>query len=153
MKTITEINRPTCKWISTEIEKLLKKFGDEHGLDVTPPGGSFSDGEYKARISFKVRANKDGQSADEITWRKYALLVGLEADDFGREFENRKERFKIRSLNINRKRPVLAERLSDGTLFQFDAAGINRILRTTVKVVSVDEILEPNAALKIGGVK
>lgn len=140
---IKKIDRNTAREIAAAVVAQLATFAEDHGLEITQKGGSFSDVEYTAKFSFKVRNTASGESADEATFKKYAHGYNLKPEDFGAAFKCNGHTFTICGLKITaRSKPILAMR-EDGGRYRFDEFTINRLMGR----------VSPDFAALVGGAK
>lgn len=95
-------------------------------------------------VPFKVIAstlNSDGtaKNPDKEEWDKFCSAIGLEKDDFGREFTQRGRTFKITGLKLNRpKYPVNAIDVATNKGFKFPVASVTMSLRRNTAMAGVE---------------
>lgn len=76
---MTKIDRQNLRILTDVVHEALKPVAEKYGIDILPGNGVYGDVEGSTKIIFKVRADADGRSADEATFRKYAAMAGLKA--------------------------------------------------------------------------
>lgn len=115
MEHVTNFTPAECRRVAKVMEDALVGPLAELGLTVEFAGGKYDrTGSYTPKVT--VRAN----GSAEREFASVASLVGLEAEDFGREFTVRGETYRVTGVNLKApKFPVLAERVSDGRGFKF----------------------------------
>lgn len=112
MKKITKFDPATCKLVAERIEKTLADLGVELGVAFRVRGGSFTDGNYHAKLEVAVQA-ADGSAItrESEEFKKYAHLYDLKAEDLGRTFDARGEKLTIVGLRARaQKYPILVRK-------------------------------------------
>tara|TARA_R110000824_G_scaffold6082_6_gene28017 strand:+ start:1589 stop:1954 length:366 start_codon:yes stop_codon:yes gene_type:complete len=113
--------RPTLRALDVEIDAALAVVAEKHGMTFTRAGGRFSDTTYTPKISFSI-VSESGIPAD---FTRHATVIGLSADDFGREFTTYRGVYRITGINLRaRKYPVMAECLSTGKRYKFPVSAV-----------------------------
>lgn len=118
---IEKMNRPAVRKIAEALEKAAKEVADEMGLDVRLAGGRFDPdvGTLTERVEFSLAG------AEEKEFGMNAPLFELTAEDYGKEFSSRGERYRLVGLSTRRpKYPVVGERVRDGKKFKFTESSI-----------------------------
>lgn len=89
---ITSINKPTCIAIRAKLDRLLKEFGDEHGLTVSLGNAKFTSTEVRfLNTTFVLKgAPKREEKALEGMFARHGLKEFNAAGDQLTEFNRRR---------------------------------------------------------------
>jgi len=122
----------TVKDARSKLQAAVDAVARELGCEIKVGNASYArDG---SNCVFKVELaaiGQDGvaQTQEVKAFATYAMRFGLSPDDFGAEFSHRGSRFRVRGIKPKSTRyPVLAERLSDGKTFKFEAELVKSLL-------------------------
>ena len=116
MGHITEMNRDSATLLGHEAQAALEVVAQKYGLVLTKSSGSFGDGAFTTKWVFSCVA-EDGTPAD---FARKAGMVGLCADDYGREFRTRHGVFSVYDIKPrNRKYPIIAKCVTTGDCYKF----------------------------------
>jgi len=131
MALIKIFTRGNLENLQAEVEEVLKKLGDKHGVAFEVKPGSFSSTNATFKLGINTK-NQDGTvtTPEKRDWDAYHIMFGFEKDDFGREFRHGGHTFKIDGLHPSRpKYPVTGSRVPDGKRFKFPAESVLATLR------------------------
>lgn len=130
MDTIEQFDKVTVRKLAEEAQELLKPLEEKYGIKIKLGGGTFTPGDFTPKITFKV------SDADQQEFKRYASLVGLEPEDFGRTFVAGGKTYKLTGINLRaRKFPIQAVNLRDGKTYKMtEASVLNALGRPTHKV-------------------
>jgi len=131
-KPITELTPAACEQVLTLMMQACGRIADDHGLVIDGfQWRSRSDGnafETGFRVSLPGREGEERKREKEF-FAKAAEHLGLKPTDFGREFVDRGERFRITGIDPRRpKYPISAERISDGRACKFPLDEVVKLL-------------------------
>lgn len=112
---INKFDREIINTMREKMQDVLQKIAGELGLDITIGGYRFDSLKATTKVTLKIRDNGEGKSADELEWNKWANMIGLKKEWFGKKFMYKGMRFTVIGLKRSRRKyPVLAEELMDG---------------------------------------
>ena len=117
--------------IRVDLEAALEMVGNDNGI-------SFDIGRITySQDSFRVQLNAfeaiEGQSAKEVEFRKWAVIYGLEPDDFGKTINLHRGEYVISGIAPkSRKYPILGTKSSDGKTYKLITADVKRALANGV---------------------
>ncbi len=125
------MNRNTARAIERQVLALLAPMESDGQLKITAKGGTIGETFVNLRIEFaEVAANGIAESREAADFKALAKFHGLSADDFGKQFVSRGERFTIVGLKPkSHKFPILGQNRS-GTIYKFPAESVKRGLET-----------------------
>lgn len=110
------MNKQLAKAITDAIDAALKPVAQKFNLDMLVKGGTFdaNGGTFKPRLEFREK------DSDERTFKRYATILGLSPDDFGRTFSHGAHTYRIIGLRVTGSRkPLLTERVGSTSQFWF----------------------------------
>lgn len=121
--TITKFDKATCRQVAPKVLDALKPLAESLGLSIRYAGGSYSDGVYTAKVEFGVMGgNGLAASREGEAFKELAHFYGLAADDLGKTFEHRGEKWTIIGLaSRSEKFPLIVQRTRDGKRFKMSA--------------------------------
>ena len=128
------MNRATAKRVGQKIEAALQSIGEELGMQIRARGGSF--GATACAIKLEVSELADdgvAKTPERAAFIQQAHHYGLSPEDLDAEFTGQDGAvYRIVGLSPRKRRyPIVAERLSDGTLYKFGEATVARLLKET----------------------
>lgn len=138
MSKITSFNPTVCRLIQKDLEAALKTVADKHGLTVSRAGGGKYDTlSYSPKVEFKVTETADGTSAAQAEFERFAPMLGIPADWYGKTFQSNFRQHKIESIRPAAwKAPIIT--VSGGKRYKFSIElvrmylGQNKNQETTV---------------------
>jgi len=129
-----------CKVIETEMLRACAEIAARHGLAAeglgVPSMNLRWNFEFGVRVSIPLA---DGSTLDpeRMMFEVLAEEFGLSPDDFGREFSNGREHFRVAGIDPRRpKYPVSATRIPDGKGYKFTAENVALLLKASMKDIS-----------------
>jgi hypothetical protein len=125
------MNRETARAIERQVLELLAPMESDGQLKITAKGGSVGTTFVNLKIEFaEVGKNGLAESKEAADFKALAKFYGLNADDLGRHFVSRGERYEIVGLKPkSHKFPILG-RNHDGKIYKFPAEGFQRGLES-----------------------
>lgn len=116
------MDKNKAKDIANDMAAALKAVADKHGMTVSVQGGTFdTTGVFKPRVEFRAA------DADRQEFVRYAVLVGVKPELFGKRFTVGGSTYVITGLKpAASRRPVMATR-TDGMKFVFPVEMINAV--------------------------
>jgi len=112
-----------CEKLQTQMLAACRNVADEYGLSVQDEGLKDLDLRTGFALGLRVGIPQQDGSIFEPEKAKFELLAqgyGLKPEDFGREFSNGNETFRIVGIETRRpKYPINVERISDGRGYKF----------------------------------
>lgn len=129
MSKITAFDKQNLHTVLAHIERLLATDPGlaEMGLSIKVGGGSYEAQTFKPKIQISC-VSADGESADAVRLRKYAVTFGLPADVLGKTFSYSGRRFKVAGMkNTSSARCIICTR-DDGKGFVFVPGDLARLL-------------------------
>jgi hypothetical protein len=128
MKQVTALNRDNVRELAHELEAVVKAWAESRGLSVEYRGGSFDPPlKFTPKFELKIKATADGLSPEQVEWKQWAALFGMNVDDFGATFTAAGTTYRIVGVKPRTVRPIIAAR-SDGKRFVFTATDVKRFL-------------------------
>jgi hypothetical protein len=118
------------KAIRDEINDYLKLIGTKYNVSIKTVGNTTYDScSFRMRIE-GVKTDANGVSEkDRLDFNRGCKIVGLNPEDFGKEFVSRGVRYKITGLKLNRPTyPICVERVKDGRSLKFREIAIKNLL-------------------------
>ena len=118
------------KAIRAEINDYLKLIGTKYDVSIKIVGNTTYDYcSFRMRIE-GVKTDENGVSEkDKLDFKRCCRIVGLNPEDFGREFVCSGTRYKVVGVKLNRpKYPISVERVKDGKCFKFGDALVKSLL-------------------------
>jgi len=122
--TITHFGRPEHRLLSPQIIAALKELGDRHGVNFSIEGGQIGS---KARFNLwaEPKTPAGGKSHAQREFEAYAAYYGLKPEHFGKTFISQGSLYRISGIKPSApKYQILAERVTDGTVYKFTARGV-----------------------------
>jgi len=111
-------NNQNLNEIRDELNAVLKKYGDEKGLQFKL--GGFRYDSISFTTSLKVTAAESQEEAERIEWEKLAPLFGLEKDDYGLVIDMYGEKVKLVKVKPKAKSyPLVGEKVSNGKRYKY----------------------------------
>jgi hypothetical protein len=123
------MERAELKIIRKEIDEALAKIGTAHNITIKTTGGtSYTSNSFKMKIE-GAKVNEDGVSEKALAdFTKFAPMMGLDADAFGKKFTHKNSTFTIIGIKTNNPvYPVQAVN-QNGTIYKFPVDAIKRLL-------------------------
>jgi hypothetical protein len=121
---VSSFDRATLRNIRADMERAMKSVADQYGITLDIGAMRFSDNEFSTRVTAKTG---DGTDAARNLWVQYQFRHGMEASDFGREFESNGDTFRIAGFKPKGKKyPITAVRVRDGAKYKFPIAAVKR---------------------------
>jgi len=123
------MNRDTARTIERRVLTLLAPLENDGQLKISPKGGTMGSTFVTLKIEVAEVA-KDGTTAsrEAADFKAWAKFYGLHADDLGKEFVDRGERYEIVGLKPkSHKFPILG-RNRNGTIYKFPAEAFKQAL-------------------------
>ena len=120
-------NRDNLKELRENLNKVLKDFGDEHGLVLSFNNISYTQSECSTRLTITRRRGNETaedtiQKNEKKNFVQNAASVGLAPEDFEKNIRLQNSWFTITGLNLRcKKNPVLIKR-EDGKNFKCSVA-------------------------------
>lgn len=109
-----EFDKKTAREIATQVEEELKAFGERRGLKIQYAGGTLDGARFTMKLSFDLA----GVDKDAEDFKKHASMVGLKAEDLGKEITVTGRRFVIVGLKTSgrgsQSAPVIAKDILRG---------------------------------------
>lgn len=135
-KQVTKFDSNNVKTILDECREALEAVAAKHGLKLQRKNCRYQDDELP--VAFKmlvVEADADGNamSSEAKDFVRYAPSFGLKAEDLGREFTSRGNKFRITGLKPRSpKFPILACEVRTGKAFKFPLDIVEAELKSAV---------------------
>lgn len=128
---ITRFDRPIVKNLRTELDELLKTFGEKHGIIVQMGNARFTANSVNWKMTM-VALNSvgadDNQSLEAVQFLSNCTIYGLEKSDLNSKIILRGQPNKIVGLNPRRhKYPVICEN-NNGTRYVYSIQEIKQAL-------------------------
>lgn len=127
----TKIDRPAIRTIGEAAAKALQAVAEQYGLTITEGGHRFSNGQT-GQLNFSLAlpsADGEAQTAQEIAFRRNAVLWGLKPSDLGEVITYNGNEFRITGANPKKpKYAILAVRLSDNKEYGLTHQGVAQAL-------------------------
>lgn len=130
------MNRQKCQRIRERLNEVFATVADdlkkEFGIKVSVGGGRYSDSEV-GQATFKLEVAEFGaggsvETKEMAAFKREAQFYGLKAEDLGKSFVSRGEKFTICGLKPrSRKYPILAKNSRNKT-YKFNAGDVRRYL-------------------------
>lgn len=115
-----KFNKEEIDALGIELRECLKKFGEQHGIELTFKSIIYDDEEFTC----KVIGRQPNIDFDLKNWCEYCWREGFEPKDYGKLFQIKGETYKIVGISQRkRKAPIVLEKISDheeymaGTMF------------------------------------
>lgn len=125
---IEKFDRATVKHLIEESDLVLTQALAPLGLKVTR-GRSVYDAD---KLTLKMEITAAGTDLEKKEFERWAELLGVKPEDYGREINYGGTRYVLCGLSINRpKFPFVGKRLSDGAKFKLAGPGVKRALGYT----------------------
>jgi hypothetical protein len=126
---IKEFDREIIKRLIEECDTVLTQALAPYGLNVSRGRSTYD----RERFTLKMEITAAGADVAKTEFERYAQLLGVKPEDYGREFTSNGERYRLIGLNLNRpKFPFSAERISGrGGKYKFPEPVIKRALGYT----------------------
>jgi hypothetical protein len=123
---IKEFDRATVQNLMAELDAVLAQALAPYGLAIDKKRGTYD----RERFTYKVEMIAAGADPGRSEFERYAVLLGVKPEDYGREFTSNGERYRLIGLNLNRpKFPFSAERLGGrGGKYKFPRDAVKRAL-------------------------
>ena len=117
--TVGEITKPFLVTLRAELDAALQAVAEKHGVSIRAGNASFDALHANFKVEVKVLQTASGVSGDEAEFRRYAGMVGLQPDVYGKTFVSNGSTFTVSGLSLkSRRMPVLARR-EDGKVYKF----------------------------------
>jgi hypothetical protein len=123
MTTITKMDRAAVRQINEQVEVALQMVADEFGLSLAQGNGKFDphSGTFTPKWTFSTEAEEGVPSE----WTAYCSRYGLTADDYDKTVVIRDRIYSLCGIAPRSpKYPILAKRISSGTVYKFDRYSI-----------------------------
>lgn len=136
-KKLKNLTPELCANLQQEMQSACREIAEKHGLRFAED--DLHDVNLQLGFSYTIRFGvpmEDGSlfEPDKALFEVLAPQYGLKPSDFGKEFEDRGERFRIIGLEPRRpKYPVNVERLSNRQKYKFSADSIAVLLAKSRK--------------------
>lgn len=132
-----------CQRLQEEMLKACQEVATRHGLVVEAKEITGMDLRWGFDSAFRVSIPMaDGTALDpeKLRFEVLAEAFGLSPTDFGRQFSNGREQFRITGIDPRRpKYPISAERIPDGQGFKFTVDQVALQLQKGMKDVTPKE--------------
>ncbi|ERP98381.1 hypothetical protein Q669_20645 [Labrenzia sp. C1B10] len=131
-KRLKNLTPGICAKLQDEMRTACREIAEKHGLCFADD--DLHDVNLRVGLSYTIRLGlpmEDGSlfEPDREMFEILAPQYGLDPSDFGKEFDDRGERFRVTGLEPRRpKYPVNAERLSDRRKYKFSSDIIGMLL-------------------------
>jgi hypothetical protein len=102
MSKITTFDGSTARLVGQQAADALKEFAEKLGLTVSYGGGSFESTEFTLKVKLKVADVAVAADAEKAKWDRYATMLGMPAEAFGRTFISRGDTWRIVGLMPSR---------------------------------------------------
>ncbi|KKN65710.1 hypothetical protein LCGC14_0478490 [marine sediment metagenome] len=126
-------NRATVRNLMNECADALKVVADKYDLDLVRKSVTYQTNECPIAFKMITRATDDDGnviSPNENEWKRNAILFGMKASDFGKEFISNNRKYTISGIKPrSTKYPILARR-SDGKVFKFSTVATRTYLES-----------------------
>lgn len=124
--------------IRGEIDEAIKSVCDKHGITAKSELGRFSSNNHAFKIELKISSpisDEESRASEKLNFERCASAIGLNPNDFGREFVSGRDVLKVVGINTNRPaNPVELERVKDGKRYKASAGMVKSCLHFTVGV-------------------
>lgn len=123
---IKEFDRAIVRRLIEECDAVLTQALAPYGLKVARGRSTYD----RERFTLKMEVTAAGADVARTEFERYAVLLGVKPEDYGREFTSNGERYKLIGLNLSRpKFPFSAERIGGkGGRYKFPKSVIKRAL-------------------------
>ena len=131
MAKLQEIDAKACRKIHADLIGWLESFGEESGIVTEVGSGRYRPDEITFKLKCKlINERDDGKSLAQIEFEQIAPLHGLEAEDFGKKFIDRRgTSYTICGIKPSRwKYPIVATSVL-GTRYKFSLAQVKRTIQ------------------------
>jgi len=121
MKTeITNLNKPTVKYIRERLRTAVKPLAEEFGVTIDLGSCTFSTSNCRFQLKLALLDSKGKPITEEVdSFRNNAKLFGFDPDDLGKKFTLQGQSYTICGLKPkSRKYPVIA-RSDNGKNYKF----------------------------------
>jgi hypothetical protein len=136
-KTITRLTPAARETIRANMLRACQKIARENGLAVEDLGTRNMDPGLSFELGLRVSIPAPDGTAYNLEKEMFTIFAedyGLSSDDFGREFNTGRERFKITGIDPKRpKYPISVERLPDRKGYKFAAEHVAMLLKAQTK--------------------
>lgn len=131
-------NATNVKSFRKDFDQAMKQLQETYGVDIQLGTIRFTDMKFSSKLTVtKTGTNRSGKTADQISFERNAFFVGLENEDFNREFTDRGITYKIVGINPRaRKNPILLE-TTDGKKYSANSTMIKRLLEGTKIITNI----------------
>jgi hypothetical protein len=125
------MNRDTARAIERQALALLAPLESDGQLKVAVKGGTIGKTFVNLKIEF-AEVGKDGvaESREAADFKAMAKFYGLSADDLGKQFVSRGERFEIVGLKPKSQKFPILGRNRTGKVYKFPAESVKQGLES-----------------------
>ena len=123
---ITEINKSTVQALAEEATEALRAIAEKHGIELKRERGNCdpSAGSFTGKWTF-VCVSEGGIPSD---FARHAVLVGLKAEDYGREFRTFNGTYTLCGIKPrNRKYPILGKCTRSGKTYKHTLQSVDQL--------------------------
>lgn len=124
---INRFDRTSAKNLSREIESALLAVAQKHNITIKSGSGSYN----ASSFSLKVVCRSNNTDIANDTMAPILRRMGLPTNAIGRTFEYKGDAYTIMTINTRKRRyPVETRKASTGSILNFDASTVVRLLGT-----------------------
>ncbi|OWZ90413.1 hypothetical protein B9J07_27900 [Sinorhizobium sp. LM21] len=126
---ITSFTRAEHTRLSRAIDAALSKVADDFGVDLSCGGGVYGDNNPHIKIRVTVRDNGSGMTTDEVSFRRWAAMYGMQPDWYGKTVVIDRTAYEICGIKTNApKYTVQVKRCHDQRVFGCPVSTVTRQL-------------------------
>jgi hypothetical protein len=119
----TVIGKTMVKALAADTEAALAAVAAKYGLQVKVGGGSYTPSSFKPKVEYSTA------DSEALEFAAKAPLVGLTAEDYGREIMyNGSKKLKLVAINLRASRFPIVGVTPDGARFKLTEDGVLRAL-------------------------
>jgi hypothetical protein len=117
------VTKEMLKAVSADVDAALAEIARKHGFAKMKMGNiTFSPTGFTSKLIAETADREEGE------FKRYASLLGLKADDFGRRFKVSGAEYEICGVRPRKAKPILARRLDNQKTYVFPSEYVATLL-------------------------
>ena len=119
---IEQLNSKNIDMLRTEINEAIEKVANKNGIAIKIGNISYSDFKFTTRLTVETSGN------DAREFERYAKVMGIDPDIFGKQFVHKSIAYKVTGLNPSApKYPINYKGITDGRRYKATKDFLNKV--------------------------
>lgn len=133
MSKITQFSKDNLDSIRNDINEALKAIESKYNIELKTGSLSYSTETFSVKVEAAIKVEGVSNSKDAQEFKKYAMIIGLQASDLGREFLSNRKTWKLLGMKPRKqKTPMICQNVGDGKLYLLSEEEVVKALTTKV---------------------